>query len=181
MGYAIVRQAVRLGANVTLVSGLATQPVPAGAEVVRVTSTAEMAKAVKEHFRSCHCLIMAAAPSDFTPKGKPTSKLKRREGEFTLELEPTEDILASVTKHKGKRLVVGFALETDDAVANARKKLKDKRLDLVVLNSPGDDTGFEADTNRVTLLAPGRRAIEWPLMSKDEVAHKLLAKLAGML
>lgn len=182
MGYELARAAQMLGASVTLISGPVSIPPPPNVTVVNVNSTAELQKAVTSRFRSTDCLIMAAAPADFRPVTKSTSKMKRSGEDATLELKPTADILALVSRKKKKgQLVVGFALETDRPLENARRKLKEKNLDMIVLNQVGEKTGFNSETNQVTILTPGKRPIKWPLLSKREISSKLLEKLASLM
>ncbi|MDH4156322.1 MAG: phosphopantothenoylcysteine decarboxylase, partial [candidate division Zixibacteria bacterium] len=126
--------------------------------------------------------IMSAAPADFTPVKPLAHKIKRRSDHLSLEFEATGDILkkVSATKRKGQ-LLVGFALETDNAIANARNKLRDKNLDLIVLNQPGSQSGFSSDTNQVTILRPDKKPLKWPLLEKQQVAFKLLELLSTMM
>ena len=182
MGYALAEQARALGAKVILISGPTVLTIPNGVNLIAVETTNDMREAVKVHFAKADCLIMAAAPSDYRPHEVMSSKIKRTAGELTLELEPTEDILKEVTLSRRKgQIVVGFALETNDAIANARRKLKEKNLDLIVLNQPGPDSGFGTDTNRVTVIAPRSKPVKWPLASKEEIAHRLLELIGKML
>ena len=182
MGIALAAAARELGAEVTLVTGPITQPYPSDLEVIAVETTDEMFKAVSSRFARIDCLIMAAAPADFTPAHPVANKIKKTNASMTLDLKPTVDILATLGKRKKKQLLVGFALETDDGIANARKKMRAKNLDLIVLNSPRDPgSAFESDQNRVTILKPGGRPVFWDLQPKREVATKLLDAIARML
>lgn len=182
MGFSLVQAALLLGAETTLISGPTSLMPPAGAKLISIESTSELFDSVKREFRQSDCLIMAAAPADFTPGKVAAQKMKKAAAGYTLALQRTIDILKEVAaKKKGSQVVVGFALETENALANARKKLKEKNLDMVVLNQPGKQTGFVSDTNRVTLLIPGKKPEKWPLMDKREIACKLLEKVAAML
>jgi len=183
MGYALARAAVELGADTTLVSGPTGLTPPKGVTFVTVETTQELLEAVKQHFKRSDVLMMAAAPSDFKPVSVAEEKIKRHKTSLQLELEPTIDILKKVAAgKKSSQLVVGFALETENGETNARRKLKNKNLDLIVLNNPRDEgAAFDVDTNRVTLLAPGKRADRWPLMQKSEIAVKLLEIIVRML
>ena len=183
MGYALAKAAAKLGADTILVSGPTALLPPADVRFVSVETTQEMFVAVKRHFSKVDVLIMAAAPSDFKPPAVKRQKIKKQGTGLKLQLEPTVDILGTLARNKKRgQVVVGFALETEDGQANARKKLRDKNLDLIVLNNPNDEgAGFEHDTNSVTLLAPRRKAEKWPLMGKDELAEKLLEKIARLL
>jgi phosphopantothenoylcysteine decarboxylase / phosphopantothenate---cysteine ligase len=182
MGYALAEAAVWLGAEVVLVSGPTALSVPAGVEYVAVETTLEMYEEVKHRFGRTDCLIMAAAPADFTPANPQVRKIKKGEGGLDLELKPTVDILARLGKHKKHQVLVGFALETDNGVANARKKLKAKNLDLIILNSPSDpNSAFDFDTNKVTIIQPGKKPEDWPLMAKNDVATGLLSLISKLL
>lgn len=183
MGFAIAQAAIELGAQVTLVSGPTSLTPTAGAKFISVETTQQMHKAVTEAFGMSDCLIMAAAPSDFTPATIAKQKIKRGKDSLELNLQPTPDILKDVMKRKKTRqIVVGFALETEHEEAHARKKLLEKRLDMIVVNNPRTKgAGFEHDTNRVTVIAPSRKADHWPLMTKEDVAQRLMELIANAL
>jgi phosphopantothenoylcysteine decarboxylase/phosphopantothenate--cysteine ligase len=183
MGYAIATAARDSGARTTLISGPVMLRYPQGVRCIGVESTQEMFLAVQGEFSRHDVLIMAAAPADFRPSRAAAQKIKKVQDKLDLTLEPTVDILKSlIGKKRGHQRIIGFALETENGVANARKKLKDKQLDLIVLNSPADEeSGFDYDTNRMTILQSGRKPIAWPLMSKDEAARKLVEMVARML
>ncbi|HOD66792.1 MAG TPA: phosphopantothenoylcysteine decarboxylase [candidate division Zixibacteria bacterium] len=181
MGYAIAAAAAEQGASVTLISGPVELAAPEGVVLVRVESTAELHRAVGERFAQCDCLVMAAAPADYRPSRISSEKIKRIKN-LRLELEATGDILKDVAAGKrAGQIVVGFALETTDGVANARRKLREKKLDLIVLNEPSADSGFLTDTNRVQVIGRDGEAEEWPLLAKGEVARRLVARVAAML
>jgi phosphopantothenoylcysteine decarboxylase/phosphopantothenate--cysteine ligase len=173
MGYAIAEAALRRGANVILVSGPTALTPPTSAEVVQVQTAQQMRDAVLAHFDRATIVIKAAAVADFTVRSAADEKIKRR-GPMALELEPTADILAEIGARKGSRIVIGFAAETTDVLANARKKLESKSLDAIVLNDvsqPG--IGFDSERNAVTILThAGSEAV--PETSKWEVAHRVL-------
>jgi phosphopantothenoylcysteine decarboxylase/phosphopantothenate--cysteine ligase len=174
MGYALAEAARDRGAHVVVVSGPTSLEAPAGIELVRVESTVEMQRALQTAIAGAAALFMAAAPADYRP-ARPTARKKpRTRGRLVLALEPTPDILASLKRPAGC-VVVGFALETGDGLARARKKLQGKRLDYVVLNDalePG--AGFEVTTNKVTLLSRSGTETALPLMSKRDVAQRIL-------
>lgn len=177
-GYAIAEAARDRGAEVTLVSA-APLPAPYGVEVVRVETVAEMRDAVLAACRAADALIMAAAVSDFRAASPGEQKIKKGEGGLLLELEQTEDILAAVPDGL---LKVGFAAETEDLLANAAKKLAAKRLHLICANDvSAPDAGFGVDTNRVTILDAQGGIEELPLLSKYEVAQRLLDRVAALL
>ncbi|MGD0794540.1 MAG: bifunctional phosphopantothenoylcysteine decarboxylase/phosphopantothenate--cysteine ligase CoaBC [Dehalococcoidales bacterium] len=180
MGYALAEAARDRGAQVTLVTAPATQPIPDGVEVVKVRTAAEMKKAVAAAVKKADALIMAAAPADYQPKAVAKSKIKKESREsLTLELVKTPDILSEVT---GDFIKVGFAAESENMVANAKKKLRSKGLDLVVANDITQaDAGFDVDTNRVTLIDKKGKVAELPLMSKREVAERILDRVKGLM
>ena len=182
MGYALAIAAADLGAEVTLVTGPTSLPDPIGMTTISVETTEDMYRAVSGRFSRIDCLIMAAAPADYTPSNVLDQKIKKSGADSTLSLKPTIDILERLGHRKKKQLLVGFALETENGVANARKKLKLKNLDLILLNSPCDPgSGFDHDTNQVTLIRPGRKPDQWPLQNKDALAGRLLDVIVAML
>jgi phosphopantothenoylcysteine decarboxylase/phosphopantothenate--cysteine ligase len=177
MGYAVARCAAARGHNVRLVSGPVFLEPPVGVELCPVVSAADMLKAVMESMAWCNVLIMAAAVADWRPRTVSPQKLKKGDGSLAMELklEPVPDILQAVQSVKGDRLIVGFAAETRDLMSEARAKLARKGLDMIVANDvtePG--AGFEVDTNRVVFIAPGGEPISLPLMSKDDVAARIM-------
>ncbi len=183
MGYALAEAAARLGAETTLISGPTSLPPPAGVKLVRFETTTQLHRAVKSAVKDADCLIMAAAPADYRPAKPAGFKIKKSADAMQLSLEPTTDILKDLAAPRTKRpsVVVGFALETDRPIENARRKLKEKKLDLIVLNTVGADTGFDSDTNQVTVLRPKRKPLTLPLAKKTEIAAKLLEMIASML
>jgi phosphopantothenoylcysteine decarboxylase / phosphopantothenate---cysteine ligase len=138
MGYALARAALKAGHEVTLITAPTALKPPAGAEIIRVKTTAEMFEAVKTHLPQCDCLIMAAAVADYTPAHPAKTKLKKQTSKLTLELKPTPDILKWAGRRKRPRqTLVGFALEDRDLRANAERKMREKNLDMIVANTPG--------------------------------------------
>jgi phosphopantothenoylcysteine decarboxylase/phosphopantothenate--cysteine ligase len=176
MGFRVAEAAWVRGAKVTLVAGPTSLPVPHGVDVHRVESTAEMGATVARLLPAADVLVMAAAPADYRPRDASDTKRPRAEGDVTVALEATEDILK--TTHAERRpgsTIVGFALETGDAVAKGRAKLTRKDLDLIVVNDalePG--AGFDVDTNRVTIVERDGTVTECPLQSKAAVADAIL-------
>jgi len=185
MGYAVAEAAARRGAKVALVSGPTSLETPQGVERVEVRSADEMQRAVQARFSTCTIAIFAAAVADYRPVEKSSQKIKRGKDALTLRLEPNPDILASVARDKGDRLVVGFAAETEHVAENARKKLTQKNADLIVANDVSKDgAGFDVDTNIVTLFSRDGRDLPLPCLSKAEVAQRILdeaLRLRGVL
>lgn len=176
MGYAIAEAAASRGHEVVLVSGPVSLRPPEGVEVVDVVSAQEMLGAVTARIAWCEVLVMCAAVADWRPKVRSELKLKKRGMSATLELVPNPDILSAVAPLKGNRLFIGFAAETNDVMEEARGKLSRKGLDMIVANDvtqPG--AGFEVDTNIVTLIADAGTEEALPLMSKSDVAVRILA------
>jgi phosphopantothenoylcysteine decarboxylase/phosphopantothenate--cysteine ligase len=175
MGYALAEAAYARGADVMLIAGPGELPLPFGVTAHRVETTAEMQRATQALVKRADLLVMAAAPADYHPVKPAAAKRPRTNGGLTVELEGTPDILGSLKPRKGC-VLVGFALETGgDGVAKARKKLQDKALDFVILNDalePG--AGFEVTTNRVTIIRRSGEPTELPLLSKRDVADKIL-------
>lgn len=174
MGYALAEAARLRGAYVVLISGPVQIPPPEGVQLVQVTTTEQMYDAVISHLEESTVVVKSAAVCDYRPSTVAEQKLKKTGQNLTLELEPTPDILATVGTQKGSRLVVGFAAETENIVEHARSKLERKNLDLIVANDvSAKDAGFDVDTNRVIIISKSD-VKELPLMSKQEVAHKIL-------
>jgi phosphopantothenoylcysteine decarboxylase/phosphopantothenate--cysteine ligase len=180
MGYRLAEAARDRGARVVLVSGPTSLPVPAGVEVIHVRSAEEMARAVDEHARSAAVVVMAAAVSDYRPATKAPQKIKKDAGPTRLDLVRTTDILRSLGQAKACRFLVGFAAETTDLLANARRKLADKRLDLIVANDVGrEGSGFGGDANAAVLI-DAQAETELPLMSKRELAEKIWDRIEAL-
>lgn len=185
MGVAIAAAAWRRGAEVSLIAGPISVAVPRGICVTHVESTQEMADAVARELEDADVLIMAAAPADFRPTDVPTKKIGKRgaKGPPTLGLEATPDILSSTKAHRRNgAVIVGFALETGDAVARGREKLREKHLDLIVVNDAEEaGAGFGVDTNRVTMIDRAGAEDALPLMSKTDVADAILDRVERFL
>lgn len=182
MGYALAAACREQGAEVMLVSGPVSLPAPAGVERVSVTSACEMLEASRRAFDTCHAAIFCAAVADYAPAVVAESKIKREGAEIMcIELKRNPDIAASLSREKGKRLTIGFALETDNGADNARRKLEAKNLDWVVLNRLGDPgAGFGVDTNSVTLFSRGGEELSFPVKSKQEVARDIVATVFSL-
>ena len=175
MGYAVARAAARRGAKVVLVTGPTALETPRGVERVDVRSAEDMLRAVEARFPECTLAVFAAAVADYRAVEPSESKIKRTQDALTLRLEPNPDILATVAREKGDRLVVGFAAETDNVAENARKKLAQKNADVMVANDvTAEGAGFDVDTNMVTLLSSDGRDLALPRLTKAEVAERIL-------
>ena len=175
MGYAVATEAAARGAHVTLVSGPTHLAVPAGVERVDVQSARDMRDAAMQAFESADVAVLSAAVADYEAAEIADRKIKKGEGALTLTLRRTPDIAAEMGDRKGDRFIVAFAAETENALANAREKLRRKNADLIVVNDitqPG--AGFGVDTNLVTILADDGATEALPLLSKREVAARIL-------
>src|SRR5580658_9380953 len=182
MGYALAEAAARRGAHVVLVSGPTDLAAPEGVDWVPVRSTEEMRNAVRERAADANVVIMAAAVADYRPAAAQSQKLKRGDGGLTLDLEPTPDILAELgrdpVQQSGRRVLVGFAAETDRLADNARGKLARKGADMIVANDVTQEgAGFDADTNIVTLFLRDGRELPLPKLTKFEVANRILDRV----
>ena len=180
MGFAIAAAAAWRGANVTLISGPVSLSTPRNVRRLDVSTAREMNAAVMAEFPATDLLIMTAAVADFAPARSSQQKIKREQkpgGKFVLELLENPDILEAAGAKKTGQMIIGFALETENGVENARKKLASKNLDIVVLNNPlVEGAGFSTDTNVVTVITASGKVEEFPLMSKIDVANALLSR-----
>ncbi len=175
MGYAVAEAAARRGACVILISGPTALNVPEGVERVDVRTAEEMLRAVEARFAKATMAVFAAAVADYRPAESAAAKIKRTQDSLTIRLEPNPDILGTVAKSKGERVVVGFAAETDHVAENARKKLEKKNADLIVANDvTAEGAGFDVDTNIVTIFSRDGRDLPLPRLSKAEVAQRIL-------
>jgi phosphopantothenoylcysteine decarboxylase/phosphopantothenate--cysteine ligase len=181
-GYAVAAEAASRGARVTLVSTVSL-PTPPGCELVEVETAEQMRVAMTSAAADHDVIVMSAAVADFRPKVAAAGKLKKRDGAPEIVLEPTPDILAELGATKRtEQVLVGFAAETDDLIANATAKLAAKRLDLVVANDVGaPQVGFAHDTNAVTLLRPDAEPVEIDLASKRDVARAVIDTITDIL
>lgn len=179
MGFAIARAMKQRGASVTLVTGPSALLPLRNVHMVKVRTAQEMSLAVDKYFSSADIVIKSAAVSDYRPKVISAHKIKKKEAAHQVELERTADILAELGKKKGDKILVGFAAETHEILAHAREKLQKKNLDMIVVNDVSKkDIGFGSDVNKVTLLLSSGEAVDLPAMSKDDVAHKILDRIA---
>jgi len=181
MGYALVRQALRRGAQVTLISGPTALAPPAGARLIPVQTAAEMRQAILKEFPKATAVLMAAAVADYHPEKFVPRKIKRGTEALTLQLRPNPDILRELGARKNGQFLVGFAAETEALVTNAKKKLREKKLDLIVANDVTQEgSGFDADTNAATLLDRTGAVRRLPLMSKGELADRIYDHLLAL-
>ncbi len=179
MGAAIAEAARDRGAAVTLINASTSIHPPLGVEIVKVRTAQEMRQAVLEKAESADALIMAAAVADYRPQQIAGDKIKRKDEGLTLELTKTQDIIGEVS---GNLLKIGFAAESANLLENARGKLESKGLDLIVANDiTAEDSGFGADTNKVTIIDKNGNQDDLPLMPKSELAHRILDRIASFL
>ena len=182
MGVAIAECASEMGASVSLVLGpVDIKPKSKDINVTNVTSAEAMADACLSLFPDCDIAVLTAAVADFTPVSVADNKIKKQKSEISLKLKPTTDIAATLGKMKKQnQIIVGFALETNDEVENARKKLLHKNMDFIVLNSLNDEgAGFGYDTNKITIIDRNNTVDKFELKSKDEVAKDILNKVTS--
>ncbi len=178
MGYAIAKVAMMRGANVTLISGPTSLDKPRFVDAIDVVSARDMYEAVVEEAKDADIVIKAAAVADYRPDTVATEKIKKKDGDMSINLERTDDILASLGANKSDKLFLcGFSMETENLIENSRKKLDKKNLDMIVCNNlKVAGAGFGTDTNVVTLITKSDIK-ELPIMSKEEVASKLLDEI----
>jgi phosphopantothenoylcysteine decarboxylase/phosphopantothenate--cysteine ligase len=177
MGYALAEAAASRGANVVLVSGPVHLPPPREVTVIPVRTAQEMRDQVFANLDAATVVIKAAAVADYHLTRVPQQKMKKTAARFSLELDPTPDILAELGRKKGDRLLVGFAAETENLAPEARRKLELKNCDMIVGNLVGDDLGFESDQNEVTLVLRTGETIALPKASKREVADRIFDEI----
>lgn len=183
MGYAIAEELARNGAHVILVSGpVSVKAKHQNIEVIHVESASQMLEACMKHYPHCNGAVMVAAVADFTPAAVLDSKAKRGSSDWILQLKPTPDIAAALGElKKENQLLIGFALETDNEMANARRKLEKKNLDAIVLNSLQDKgAGFGTDTNKITIIDKDNNIEAFELKGKTEVAADIVEKIVSL-
>lgn len=182
MGYAIAEEAQALGARVILISGPVHINPPQGVEVIDVESAEEMYHAVLQYFDEANIVIKSAAVADYRPKFSSDQKIKKQPGDQVIELERTKDILLELGKRKAGQVLIGFAAETDHVDEYAQKKLRSKNADMIVANNVHEKgAGFGIDTNIVTFHKRNGEKLELPLLSKKEVATKILEEAERLL
>jgi len=176
MGYQLAKAAFLRGASVTLISGPSNEVIYPEVKLIKTRSAIEMEKAVKNELKNNDILIMSAAVADYRPAQKLNQKIKKNGKLSEIKVIKNPDILSSIRKN-GKK-IIGFALETDNAEKNAEKKLKEKNLDMIVLNSLKDkSSGFEFDTNKLIIISRGSKKVNLPLQSKFQAANKILSEI----
>jgi phosphopantothenoylcysteine decarboxylase / phosphopantothenate---cysteine ligase len=181
-GYAVAQAALDAGASVTLISTATHLAIPMGCEFIKVNTAEEMYQAVMQAMEGCFALVMAAAVADFKPVNRSQQKIKKQSGLASIELGPTTDILQEVARYKERhdhpRRVIGFAAESQNLFENAREKLQHKKLDMIVANDIlGSDSGFEVDTNQVTILLADGNSEKLPTMEKTAVAERIIRQV----
>jgi len=183
MGYAIANEAASQGAEVVLVSGPTDEiPIHPAIKLVRTNTADEMLEACLQDFNDCNILVMAAAVADYKPKNLKKNKIKKSEKTSSIELVKTVDILQQLGEKKSNQLLVGFSLETENELVNAKTKLKKKNIDAIVLNSLADKgAGFQHNTNKITFIPARGKHKTYPLKNKSEVAVDILDEIKSMI
>ena len=182
MGYALARVARRHGAQVTLITGPTNLSLPSVENIIKVRTAQEMYKAVIDNYKKSTVIIKAAAVADYRPKVFVREKIKKDDKPRSIQLERNPDIIAEIGQNKKNIVLVGFAMETKDLLANAREKLKKKNMDLIVANSLREEgAGFQTDTNKITILDREGDVQSLPVMTKIEAAEKILERVEGLL
>ena len=178
MGYALAIEAHRRGAEVTLISGPTNLPLPPVRKIIKVRTAKEMYKAVIDNYKKTEIIIKAAAVADYSPKTLAAEKIKKDKNTLSLDLKNNPDIIAKVGKNKGGRILVGFAMETQNLLANAREKLKNKNMDLIIANNLREEgAGFRTDTNIITIIDRAGRTESLGKMTKIEAAGAILDRV----
>jgi phosphopantothenoylcysteine decarboxylase/phosphopantothenate--cysteine ligase len=175
MGYALARAAVKKGAQVTLISGPTSLPSPRGVKLIRVNTAREMYQAVMAKIKSCDIFIAASAVEDYRPLKIAKHKIKKTKDYLTIKLIKNPDILAAVAALPNPPFTVGFAAETENVLANAKQKLKEKKVNMMIANKVGGPKqGFASDKNQVTILQPNQAPIKLPLVDKLTLGRKII-------
>jgi phosphopantothenoylcysteine decarboxylase/phosphopantothenate--cysteine ligase len=178
MGYALALASHRRGAEVTLITGPATLPLPPVEKIIKVRTAKQMHKAVMDNYKKAKIIIKAAAVADYCPKVMAVEKIKKDKKTLFLELERNPDIIAEIGRNKGNRVLVGFAMETQNLLANAAEKLKEKNLDLIVANDLKEEgAGFRTDTNIITIIDRAGKSESFGKMTKIEAAGEILNRV----
>ena len=183
MGFALAETAFKLGAKVILISGPTSQKLSTSSiKLTLITSSDEMYEKVKDKYDEVDVVIMSAAVSDFKPKTISNNKIKKSNKTLSIEVEKTKDILSYLGKNKKNQLLIGFALETDNEIENAKHKLNNKNLDLIVLNSLNDKgAGFGVDTNKITIISKENKILNFPLKDKKSVSLDIVNNIIELI
>jgi phosphopantothenoylcysteine decarboxylase/phosphopantothenate--cysteine ligase len=184
MGFAIAETCARLGAKVILISGpVSISPRHPDISWIKIQTAKQMYDACMLHFHDCDAAVLVAAVADFSPEITYNKKVKRGKGDWEINLKPTDDIAASLGREKtGKQVLAGFALETDHELENAKAKLEKKNFDFIVLNSLNDQgSGFETDTNKITIIDKNNNIDNFELKSKTDASADIVEKLIRMM
>ena len=182
MGYALAKVAHRHGAQVTLITGPTNLSLPSVENIIKVRTAQEMYKAVIDKYKKSTVIIKAAAVADYRPKVFAKEKIKKDDKPRSIELEKNPDIIAEIGQNKKNIVLVGFAMETKDLLANAREKIKKKNMDLIVANNLREEgAGFQTDTNKITIIDRKGNVQSLPVMTKIEAAEKILERVGGLL
>jgi phosphopantothenoylcysteine decarboxylase / phosphopantothenate---cysteine ligase len=182
MGYAIATAAIKRGAATTLVSGPVTLEPPAGVEIIQIETADQLKKAIEKKFGSVDAVIMAAAVADYKPQVYSRQKIKKSAADMTLNLTQNPDILLELGRKRGRKIMVGFALETENIEAAARKKMADKKLDIIIANNPTKKgIEFGSDQNQATMFIKGRRPVKLAMMPKTQLADIIIDETARLL
>lgn len=181
MGYSIAKAAWMRGANVTSVSGITSAHPPKGINIVEVTTAEEMYDQVMRHAKHADIIIKCAAVSDYTPRDRKDKKIKKNHDSMEIKLTKTRDILSEIAKEYPGKVLIGFAAESNDLIENSLKKIKSKNLDLIIANDiTGKQAGFGSDNNIVHIIDRKGSVTDLPLMSKNEIAHRILDMVSGL-
>lgn len=182
MGFALAKSAVRRGANVVLISGPTVLKPPVGVKFIPVETAEEMMKEADRNFPKATVLLMSAAVADYKPKKVQPTKIKKSKDKLVVEMDACPDILKTLsTKKRKNHLIIGFAAETDNLLKNAKEKLERKNLDLIVANQVGtSDSGFEHETNRIKIIDRDGNVKDFPLMTKEEAADRILDEVMAL-
>ncbi len=181
MGYAIAAAAEKRGADVTLISGPVALDCPSGVRLIEIETAIQLQDAIKKQFVKTDALIMAAAVADYRPKATAKEKIKKEKSNLSLELVENPDIIKNIAAKKGKRVVVGFAMETKDLIVNAKKKMTEKHLDFIVANNPTQQgIEFGSDYNQVAIISKSGKTKALPRMTKAELADIILDEIKNL-
>ncbi len=182
MGYALARVAKRRGAQVTLITGPTALTLPPADKIIRVRTAREMHRAVLDNYKMAAIIIKAAAVADYRPAVMAKEKIKKNKESLSLMLERNPDIISEIGRNKGRRIIAGFAMETENLLANAKEKLKNKKMDFIIANNLREEgAGFQADTNIITIIDKNGQVQKLPKMTKIEAAGAILDRISSVI